>query len=411
MQKLAISHTANLTADQQVMARLVVFRGKTIGPAKVTSNAGKAIAPATSSAAAKVTSGSAAPTLGVAAGAAVTSKQVDGCASDHSHETMLANTAHQQALMQHQLKLIHQELPAPVRQQGGGSASSVQQVGPKASLRGAAGALVQTQLKRAAADTLVRPEPKRAAAGTLVQPEHNDSDSGQASLRGAPQLDRAAADASEPLADESRAFGCFNDRRSSASEVLVRPIECDATTCRSCALASRWTTLGDHERETEENRMAGLLAKYYNEDDDTSTSPTALPQAFQEIIDRLARSMAEFNCDAFRRVNKDCSPSVDEMCCIMIRSQVATVVGGTDWPLTSIFDHQSRRGHVKGQPGVSFYKTPAARILFRALGWTVTTMRFLQSFLCASAFCGVSSTGGEFLLCRLLELLTSVFLT
>ena len=85
--------------------------------------------------------------------------------------------------------------------------------------------------------------------------------------------------------------------------------------------------------------------------------------------------MAEFSCDSFRRVNRDSPPSVDEMCCIMIRSQVATVVGGTDWPLTTIFDHQSRKGQVKGEIDVFFYKTPAARILFRAIGWTTSAMR------------------------------------
>jgi hypothetical protein len=150
--------------------------------------------------------------------------------------------------------------------------------------------------------------------------------------------------------------------------------------------------LGDDERETEQNRMAALLAEYYNEDhdtddehdddehdddehDDASTLPAAVPPPFQAIIDRLARSMAEFSCDAFRGVNQGSPPSVDEASCIMIRSQVARVVGGTDWPLTGIFDHQSRTGQVKGETDGFFYKTPAARILFRALGWTTSTMR------------------------------------
>ena len=142
--------------------------------------------------------------------------------------------------------------------------------------------------------------------------------------------------------------------------------------------------LDDDERQTEENRMAALLAEYYNEDDDTddehdddehddaSTLPAAVPPPFQAIIDRLARSMAEFSCDAFRGVNQGSPPSVDEMCCILTRSQVAKVVGGTDWPLNTVFDNQSRKGRVEG---VFFYKTPAARILFRALGWTTSAMR------------------------------------
>ena len=210
---------------------------------------------------------------------------------------------------------------------------------------------------------------------------------------------REAADERATLPDESQAFGAVFGRQGGASKVRVRPIMCDASRCRSCALARRWTMLGDDERETEENRMAALLAEYYNEDDDTddeqdddehdddehdhdehdadqpddaSTLQADVPPDFQVIIDRLARSMATFSCDAFRRVNQDSPPSVDEMCCILTRSQVAKVVGGTDWPLNTVFDNQSRKGRVEG---VFFYKTPAARILFRAFGWTTSTMR------------------------------------
>ena len=83
-----MSGTAKLTADQQVVARLCVFDGKAIGPAKVTSSAGNAVGVAKGDATHRVAAGAAvtsnadkaigpamgstAPPLGISDGAAVT---------------------------------------------------------------------------------------------------------------------------------------------------------------------------------------------------------------------------------------------------------------------------------------------------------------------------------------------------
>jgi len=61
------------------------------------------------------------------------------------------------------------------------------------------------------------------------------------------------------------------------------------------------------------------------------------------------------------------------MKCILVRSGVAQVVGGSDWPLTGVFSNASRTRKNRGEE-FEHWKSPASRIFIPALGWTKSTI-------------------------------------
>ena len=187
-----------------------------------------------------------------------------------------------------------------------------------------------------------------------------------------------AGQAGAPLPDLFEALGCLQGRPPDAPPVTVRPLQCVLDTCRSCALAREWNQLGTHAREKAQERIEMLLCKNYNLDTVEGAflghQSQRVPEAFQALVDDLVPRMAIYNCDVFRSTYPgDPSPSVSEMKCILVRSGVAQVVGGSDWPLTGVFSNASRTRKNRGEE-FEHWKSPASRIFIPALGWTKSTI-------------------------------------